>query len=204
MKRFFSSLTLGVLLTFFSINCSYSQNQLSIDQILKLETARFDIFVLPDMYEDPDFRFAIERLFDMYILRDNTPDKKPYFRSALEHRMILKGKSSRIKFMFDKQKVSHIEVEGVGETTPEDIKNGVFVATLKPEKTTLYKVNVHLMNSDGTTNIKYGLCNTRVIVVEDKKVYRKSRERICMLEDKARYLEADNIITSLSDGVPAR
>lgn len=64
-------------------------------------------------------------------------------RFLAESHIIKRGDSTRIKFVFD-QNVKYIKIEGVGETNHTDIKNKVWIATLKPTKTKTYKIEYAL------------------------------------------------------------
>ncbi len=59
-----------------------------------------------------------------------------YFLKRVENDVIAKGDSTRIKYLLDPKQILRFEVEGYGEASPEDIKNGVWILTVKPEKTT--------------------------------------------------------------------
>jgi hypothetical protein len=68
--------------------------------------------------------------------------------------------------MFDNSVIAHIEVEGVAETTPEDIEKGIFDVRLSPEQTTLYKTNIHVKSANDSIVVLEGVANRRVIVIE--------------------------------------
>ena len=191
-KRFFYTLTLGLLISMFNFGDSFAQTYIrnqgiteapSTESILRTETNKFN-------YQ---------------TLNDSTSNKHSYLRSVIEHKVIKRGASTRIKFMFDNRKVTHIEIEGVGSTSLNDIKNGVYIATLTPEKTTLYRINIHTKNSDGTTKVNQGLGNRRIIVVEPKK-YDRVMEKIWWLKDGPSYRKNAEKLTKylneLADGVP--
>ena len=124
-----------------------------------------------------------------------------FLRGAVEHEVIMKGESTRVKFVFDNRRVLHIEIEGVGETSREDIKNGKYIATLKPEKTTLYRINIHTRHSDGTTKINYRLGNRRIIVVEPQN-YDKVMQDIWWLKNTKASEKLGEYKDKLADGVP--
>ena len=144
--------------------------------------------------------------FEHLVLNDSASlkIKTSFLRGAVEHEVIMKGESTRVKFVFDNRKVLHIEIEGVGETSPEDIKNGEYIATLKPEKTTLYKINIHTKKVDGTTKVNYGLGNRRIIVVEPQK-YVKVMQDIWWLKNSKSAKASEKLgkyLDKLAGGVP--
>ena len=89
-----------------------------------------------------------------------------YLLSHLEFPVITKAVTTRLRYMFDNRIITHIEVEGVGETTPEDIEKGIFDVTLSPEQTTLFKTNIHVKTANDSIVVLEGIANRRVIVVE--------------------------------------
>ena len=89
-----------------------------------------------------------------------------FLLSHLEFPVITRGVTTRLRYMFDNSVIAHIEVEGVGETTPEDIEKGIFDVTLSPEQTTLYKTNIHVKSTNDSIVILKGVANRRVIVIE--------------------------------------
>ena len=63
--------------------------------------------------------------------------------SAFERAIIRQGDSTRFKTLFKTSEYyspKRIYIEGVGEATSKDISNGRWEITLKPEKTTKYRV----------------------------------------------------------------
>ncbi|MBO7213808.1 MAG: hypothetical protein J6U99_04555, partial [Rikenellaceae bacterium] len=84
----------------------------------------------------------------------------------MEFPVITRGVTTRLRYMFDNRIITHIEVEGVGETTPENIKKGIFDVTLSPEQTTLFKTNIHVKSANDSIVILKGVANRRVIVIE--------------------------------------
>ena len=139
-----------------------------------------------------------ETLHFEQVLNDTSPN---FLRGAVEHGVIMKGESTRVKFVFDNRKVLHIEIEGVGKTSREDIKNGKYIATLKPEKTTLYKINILIKRVDGTTKINYGLGNRRIIVVEPQN-YDKVMQDIWWLKNTKASEKLEEYKDKLAGGGP--
>ncbi|MBO7213051.1 MAG: hypothetical protein J6U99_00640, partial [Rikenellaceae bacterium] len=121
---------------------------------------------------------------------------------------IMKGDSTQVKWSFDNQIVAHLEVEGIGETTPEDIKKGEFIVKVAPEQTTLYRVNVHTKEPDGTVKINYGLGNHRVIVVPDRKTLADVYMKVWLIDYEQDEIKRRTALTrylnSISDGIPGK
>lgn len=132
--------------------------------ILRIETAQFDNPIYID------------------------PKTEKYIHSTIEHQVIANGDSTRIRYVFNNRKIDHIEVVGVKSTTREDIKRGIFEVTLKPEKTTLYKVNMRTNHSRLARNI----LGHRVIVIDPEK-YDEVLKTVYILRngngDISRYLD---------------
>ena len=89
------------------------------------------------------------------------------FRSRLERIIIPRGDSTRIKFVFNNTFI-RVAVEGGGETTPEDIRKGSFMAVIRPQKTTWVKF-VTEQKYPGIERIMVREHGYRVIVVEPEK-----------------------------------
>ncbi|MBO5710814.1 MAG: hypothetical protein J6R62_04775, partial [Rikenellaceae bacterium] len=162
-KKLFITLTLGFILSFLNVGNSHAQT---------FNAATGSWSSAPLMSEwIRQLKLHFESLTHEYY---RTYYKEEiYLRSFIEFPVIQKGKSNRFKWLFDNKKIVHIEVEGVGATTPEDIEKGEFVVTVSPEQTTLYKVNIHKKRSDGSIIINRGIYNRRVIVVEDRRTLNK-------------------------------
>ncbi|MBR5000218.1 MAG: hypothetical protein IKY11_04730, partial [Rikenellaceae bacterium] len=60
-----------------------------------------------------------------------------FLRSKIESRVIKRGDSTRIKYVFDNKFINEIVVEGGYKTTFDDIRKGVFIAKVSPQKTKL-------------------------------------------------------------------
>ena len=135
MKRFFQILSFILLLSIANLDYSYAQRwdatkggwaeAPTLDQYLKLHTSHFNRLSLEYFYKQDD----------------EVGNERGFLYSAIEFLVIQKGKYTRLKWCFNNSKIVHIE--GVGATTPEDIKKGEFTVTVSPEQTTLYRVNVH-------------------------------------------------------------
>ncbi|MBO5710619.1 MAG: hypothetical protein J6R62_03765 [Rikenellaceae bacterium] len=90
----------------------------------------------------------------------------------MELPIIQKGDTTRIIWVFDSSVITHIEVEGVGKTTPKDIQKGKFDVTVSPVQTTLYKANIHVKSANDSIVVLEGIANRRVIVIDgDRKEY---------------------------------
>ena len=84
------------------------------------------------------------------------------------------------------------------------IRNGEFIVTVKPDKTTLYRVNITIRDPDGRLRETRGLDNRRVIVVEPKKF-----DKILLNVFKIRRTDRNGdkvrkYLNELADGVPER
>lgn len=87
-------------------------------------------------------------------------------RSGFERAIIRQGDSTRYKTLFktgEYYSPKRIYIEGVGEATSKDISNGRWEITLKPEKTTTYRV-VTENSSGGRSNF-----DVTVVVLESEK-----------------------------------
>ena len=71
-----------------------------------------------------------------------SPDIESLF-SAIEHQVIARGDSTRIKFLFNNRRVRSIKVLGYGKASKEDIKKGEFVVTVAPKKTKLIECYIN-------------------------------------------------------------
>ena len=89
-----------------------------------------------------------------------------WMRTTLEHAVIARGNSSRIKFVFDNQVVKGIEVQDVEKASSKDIRKGEYIVTLTPEKTTLVKSIVFTERDGKQRQIP---ANYRIIVVDPEK-----------------------------------
>ena len=97
-----------------------------------------------------------------------------------ERRFIEKGDSVRIKFVFNNRIVQHISIMGV-ETQLTDIKNGVFVATVKPEKSGLVDA---IVTKRSASNKIRTLSVPLIIMVFDSKEYKKVAAKVKKFEDE--------------------
>ena len=107
-------------------------------------------------------RDSIKNTFEHLELQDKV------YRARIQSSIIRQGDSVQIKYVFKVGKVVRIAVEGGGTTTPKDIRNGVFVATIRPKKTMWVDVLVDLRH-DITGEIYTNETGWRVIVVEPEK-----------------------------------
>lgn len=81
------------------------------------------------------------------------------YKMLSDRTIVTPGDSVNLKIVFNTDVVSRVEVEGVGETSAEDIAKGLFIVRICPQKTTVYNVMFH--KKDGT----YAPMLGRVIVV---------------------------------------
>jgi hypothetical protein len=194
-KKFFFTLAFGILLSVTNLDYSYAQRwddtkgcwveAPSLDQYLKGLSGHFNRLSLEYYYKQDD----------------KVGNERSFFYSAIEFLVIQKGKSTRLKWCFNNSKIVHIEIEGVGATTPEDIKKGEFTVTVSPEQTTLYRVNVHKKGKDGSIKVYPGYDNRRVIVVEDRRTLGKVYDNIWWINIKKGNLSS--YLDSLAGGVPS-
>ena len=156
-KQSFFTITLGIILSFFNIGNSYAQKI---------------VFPPPKPISQwiPDQKSHINRLTLAYwqgqVNREKGISAVYYLLSEIELPVITRGDTTRVRYMFDNSVIAHIEVEGVAETTPEDIEKGIFDVTLSPEQTTLYKTNIHVKSANDSIVVLKGVANRRVIVIE--------------------------------------
>ena len=192
-NRFFFTLVFGVLLSVFSFDYSYGQaiSRLGVGMI-QASTVKYIAPAKRSYFN----RITIERSQrDPYLQRNNGLDRL-YLTSVMEWPVIVKGDTARIKWMFDNSVITHIKIEGVGETTPEDVQKGQFVIEVTPEQTTLYKAHIHIKHVDGTISVHQGIADRRVIVVSDRKtqnnIYQTSTvyEANFQIENLSRYMDS--------------
>ncbi len=163
-NRFFFTFALSLLLSVLNVGYGYTQ-----------------IIVYQDMRPLNEYIPSMKRHFNRrtldYFQRMANYEGKGgilYLQSAVDLPAYQKGDTARIRWVFDNRVITHIEVEGVGETTPEDIKNEVFVVSVVPEQTTLYKANIHVKTANDSIVVLKGVANRRVIVVDcDRREYAK-------------------------------
>ena len=67
----------------------------------------------------------------------NTRHPDRWLNTFLEHAVIARGDSTRIKFVFDSRKVRGIQVLGYGRASRDDIRKGEYIVTVNPKKTKL-------------------------------------------------------------------
>ena len=118
-----------------------------------------------------------------------------WMRTTLEHAVIARGNSSRIKFVFDNQVVKGIEVQDVEKASSKDIRKGEYIVTLTPEKTTLVKSIVFTERDGKQRQIP---ANYRIIVVDPEK-YDEVMKKIYKLIWVGGYRE---YLNELAEGVP--
>jgi hypothetical protein len=85
---------------------------------------------------DADKARALEFANLAAVDEKGNPVKLKYMQ---EHIVIKRGDSTRVKWVFDPKQYLNFVVQGVGQSTHEDIRKGVFMVTVKPEKTKEYK-----------------------------------------------------------------
>ncbi|MBO5711129.1 MAG: hypothetical protein J6R62_06430, partial [Rikenellaceae bacterium] len=65
-------------------------------------------------------------------------DNVERIRTLIEHPVLRKGDSTRVKFLINPQVVTALEVKGYGKATPEEIKSGCYTITIKAEESTFF------------------------------------------------------------------
>jgi hypothetical protein len=112
--------------------------------------------------------------------------------SEIELPIIQSGDTTRIRWVFDNSVIAHIEVEGICETTPQDIQKGYFDVTVSPKETTLYRVNVKVITPDGTILTIPRLDDHRVIVAQDYQTVSKVMYNYRIMRLDKDYYRIDN------------
>lgn len=122
---------------------------------------------------------SLANTFEHFALRGNSD-----FRLKAERFIIAKGDSVRFKTVFLPINIEKIEAENGACTTREDLKKGVWIVTLKPEKTKWCSIKVY--NKSGTISEM----GTRIIVVEPDK-YEEVMNRLKKLQGakKEKYID---------------
>ncbi|MBR4999349.1 MAG: hypothetical protein IKY11_00270 [Rikenellaceae bacterium] len=90
-----------------------------------------------------------------------------------EHIVITRGDSTRVKWVFDPNHYLNFVVQGVGQSTPEDIRKGVFMVTVKPEKTKEYKYS-YTDRSGRETGFYFSF----VVIVAEPEEYEAVKARV--------------------------
>jgi hypothetical protein len=129
------------------------------------------------------------RLFDSLQLNNGE-----VIAAQAERRFIESGDSVRIKFVFNNRIVDHISV-GEQSTKLTDIRDGHFIATVKPEKSKVIYANVSMKNGNGErlpdTPMSF------IIMVFDSKEYKKVMNKVEKFEEKGDYHGRDQYLISL-------
>ncbi len=101
--------------------------------------------------------------FDNYnsSLKDN-PIKPGKMLFVTEHQVIARGNSTRVKFLFNSRDFERFEIENVGESSVEDIRKGEYIATIKPEKTTLFRCTYYRYKTKHRSNFRI------IVIAPDK------------------------------------
>lgn len=106
---------------------------------------------------------SINNTFE-HLSLDKPDGTKHRLRGMVEKHIIARGDTNRIKYVFDPTYVTNLVAEGIREATPEELKKGECIFTVKPEKTKWIKIIQHY--SDGTKFDKSGYL---LYVVEPEK-----------------------------------
>ena len=94
-------------------------------------------------------------------------------RHMQEHIVIKRGDSTRYKWVFNPNDYLKFIVQGVGQSTPEDIRKGVFMVTVKPEKTKEYKYS-YTDRSGRETGFYFSF----VVIVAEPEEYEAVKARV--------------------------
>jgi hypothetical protein len=91
--------------------------------------------------------------------------------------VLVKGDSTRIKFLINPRKIIRFEAFGYGEASPEDIKKGEWIITVRPEKTMHLKFRITLVNGSSTMSGQFFVVvdNPNEIKAEYKQLPREKR-----------------------------
>ena len=87
----------------------------------------------------------------------------------IEHLVIRKGDSTRVKFLIDPQLVTALEVKGHGKATPEEIKSGCYTITIKTEET-IYIMCKFSYKQNGQENTNTSVIGNFIIVTEPENI----------------------------------
>jgi hypothetical protein len=94
-------------------------------------------------------------------------------RHILDNGSVLtKGDSTRIKYLINPKMVIRLEVFGYGEATPEDIKKGEWIITVRPEKTMHLKTRLTYSDGQSTMAGKY------ILVVDDPQKFKDEYNKL--------------------------
>jgi hypothetical protein len=99
-------------------------------------------------------------------------------RHILDNGSVLtKGDSTRIKFLINPRRIIRFEAFGYGEASPEDIKKGEWIITVRPEKTMHLKFRITLVNGSSTMSGQFFVVvdNPNEIKAEYKQLPREKR-----------------------------
>ena len=127
---------------------------------------------------------SLANTFEHLALRGNSD-----FRLKAERFIIAKGDSVRFKTVFLPINIEKIEAENGACTTREDLKKGVWIVTLKPEKTKWCSIKVY--NKNGSIS---EMGNRIIVVAPDK--YEEIIARLKKLQGAKR----DKYIDSVAGG----
>ena len=107
--------------------------------------------------------------------------------TTVEHRLIARGDSTRIKFLFDRRRVRSIKVLGYGKASRDDLSKGEYVVTVAPKNTKLIQCYIN-----GNERV-----HKRIIVIDPEK-YEEVMRKFYSLQGSARR----QYLNKLAVGVP--
>lgn len=131
---------------------------------------------------------SYQRMFDELP----RPQSRTQILARPEHRFIKKGDSTRVKIYFPSHVWEEIIVEGV-KTTRKDIREGLFVPTIKPDKSKV--VTIYFKNRSGNPN--HNTYMKFVILVYDPDEYEKVYAKFKEFEDNQDAKGRDKYILDL-------
>lgn len=148
-------------------------------------------------------RDYFKRMTLSYFQRGTNGKYTVYLQSEVEYPAIPKGDTTRVRYVFDNNIITHIEIEGVGKTTPKDIERGFFDVTVCPEQTTLYKTNIHVKSAKDSIVVLEGVANRRVVVIDgDRSEYANVIRNFCYARRRDKLSGAFRYLNSLAGDVP--
>ncbi len=95
--------------------------------------------------------------------------------------VLVKGDSTRIKFLINPRRIIRFEVFGYGEASPEDIQKGEWIITIRPEKTMHLKFR--LTYSDGQSS----MAGKYITVTDDPQKFKDEYKKLPFYQRNAFY-----------------
>lgn len=92
--------------------------------------------------EEVRIKDSLNNTFE-HLSLDKPDGSKHRLRGSVEKHIIARGDTNRIKYVFEPGYLKDLVVEGVRDATPEELKKGECIFTVKPEKTKWIKIIQH-------------------------------------------------------------